>query len=501
MSDFDDLEDFDQIGDDPQFGGMSQEEVDRREAAFIKKVQQRITMLKKRQQFSAQERIEAAKWLGESGALDAIVPLVTVYSRDKTPGMKEAAAYALGQFKALEETLEDDVLEPMVQETLTNIILYEEFGRQAPIRRILLTQLGLVISAVVLFIIGAFMLTLPSRSDVEATAAAVASQETATAFVIEEGTFEALGVTRTFTPSPTPTPTDIPDRVDIQAGLALDYLDTLNADADILREQFNVIGRDGSGSQDCAISFNRPPAFEPSTAGAADETFSSLVDTVNMTREEIDELVVLYIRNCNNPAGLTQQQAAGSGSAAIAAQQTLVPARATLSFLNAQGPNGAAPQALTPTPDGPTDVPAAPTTTPTPAADADTLRAEAQTMQAIISELTAFRGPAQTLVQYWTDVQNTGTSAGCNQPPVTIQEGNYELELALQQALPPLAQAATNLNVALDLLRNGYAAFYSGCSAGNLDALVTDQLIAATTAQTALTDAQAALDQARAQLP
>src|SRR5262245_9847336 len=100
--------------DDDEPEVLSYAEREKRQAAFLKEVETRRTILKKPKHYQPKESVEAAYWLGEAGDPSAIPELVLVYNKDKTSGMKEAATYALGMFKALQEALDDPEMQDEV---------------------------------------------------------------------------------------------------------------------------------------------------------------------------------------------------------------------------------------------------------------------------------------------------------------------------------------------------------------------------------------------------
>src|SRR5689334_3095547 len=111
MADFDFEQDDISKGFEDEGDGMSVAETERRQAEFQATVQKNMDIIVKPKQYDANKRREAIRWLGEAGDPDAIPALLKVYQKDKTPGFKEEAAYALGQFKALGEALDDDETE------------------------------------------------------------------------------------------------------------------------------------------------------------------------------------------------------------------------------------------------------------------------------------------------------------------------------------------------------------------------------------------------------
>lgn len=490
MSEFEDLRDFDDSDDITtgfeSGGALSVAEIERRQDEFISEVDARINMLKRSKQYSAEERIAAARWLGESGVVDAVEPLVIVYQRDKTPGMREAAAYALGQFKAIEEGLDDSSTRQDVADMLDRIVLFREFGKPAPMRAIRMRQVGLLVSFVVFIGIGLLLLMQPNATERELAVTA----DAATAIALQATEFAELGVTATLSPTPTPTVTPTPDTIGIQVQLVSEYANSINTDADNLRVQFGEIGRNGPGTQDCELSFNQPAPLTLSSVGQQSDVLVEIVALLNELKTAVDDIIVNYNRSCTNPAGLTERLALDFGSEAVGVQGTIVPVQQTLSAIDPDAVQDAAtaPQATAPA-GGDESTLEATTEEAESALDFGAARTEIQALQRIIDNMNGLRQPAPTMVQYWQDVQNSGSSAGCNQPQPVVPE-DYTVPLAIAQQVPEIAQAASAVNIGLQALRDNVTAFYNGCAAGNLAAQASNRLSQAQVAQTAFNDAQ-----------
>jgi len=113
---------------------------------------------------STKVRVESALWLGESGEIDAIRPLIAVYKRDKkNPKVQKAAGYALGMFKALDaaisrqtgEMIEDALERPEnadIMQTLTDIAIFDRRGSRKGGRRLLRMMFVLLAVLTALFV-------------------------------------------------------------------------------------------------------------------------------------------------------------------------------------------------------------------------------------------------------------------------------------------------------------------------------------------------------------
>jgi hypothetical protein len=101
----------------------------------------------------------AAEWLGEAGEPTAITALVQAYKNDADPAVRQAAAYSLGMFRKLEETLNGPDA-AKVDKLIEDIVFKGKMGRKARIPRkgLLKLVLGLLLSAL---LTGALALILP----------------------------------------------------------------------------------------------------------------------------------------------------------------------------------------------------------------------------------------------------------------------------------------------------------------------------------------------------
>jgi hypothetical protein len=115
---------------------------------FMAQVQQNIKLLSSP---NANVRRKAATWLGESGDPSAITRLKQVYEEDPDAGVRRAAAYSLGMFRALEQGMSSEDND-LVYERLEDIALRGKMGRRVPIRLGCLTRLlvALLVSLAIL---------------------------------------------------------------------------------------------------------------------------------------------------------------------------------------------------------------------------------------------------------------------------------------------------------------------------------------------------------------
>lgn len=161
-------------------------------------------------------RVESALWLGESGEIDAIRPLIAVYKRDKkNPKVQKAAAYALGMFKALDsaiyrepgEMIEDALDRPEnadIIQALTDIAVLDKRGARSGGRRWL--RMMFILLVILVALLTAYTLV------PQGTLTEILTPPTATPTPTIDP--NAPTPTPTFTPSHpptiTPTPTNTP---------------------------------------------------------------------------------------------------------------------------------------------------------------------------------------------------------------------------------------------------------------------------------------------------
>ncbi|MDQ7033901.1 MAG: hypothetical protein Q9P01_03410 [Anaerolineae bacterium] len=168
---------------------LSYADSERLQEEFEQNVVKRREMLRRPKHYPAKERIAAAYWLGEAGDPQAIPELVLVYKRDKTKGMKEAATYSLGMFKALKNIWDNPEQQEQVYDISEDIIFRGQLGKRFNRSQFMLPQIGLVISFVVLMMIGFAAGQFSSAK--QASRATAVAVETELAPTPTEDTFES----------------------------------------------------------------------------------------------------------------------------------------------------------------------------------------------------------------------------------------------------------------------------------------------------------------------
>lgn len=444
--------------DDDEPEVLSYAEQEKRQAGFLKEVETRRTMLKKPKHYPPKERVAAAYWLGEAGEPSAIPELVLVYNKDKTPGMKEAATYALGMFKALQEALDDPEMQDDVLKTTERIVLHGEFGERYQPGKMRLPQIGLLLSFIVLAALGGMVSVMTAEPpEVAATRSAV---ETASIPTPTEDTFDAAVA-------------------DLSA-----YYNALDTDAEVLRVQMSLVTQ--GESQDCAVVFTNPAAYTLSAARQGDPNLGQITDQLNQIRDSLIPVRDAFVEACNTNTAIDR----GVG---LTLAQTVTNAQRSLRDVSALF----SPEAgIEPPPTA--ELTAIPTATETPvvAADISSVRQHVDSLQLILDGMIGFNGDAATQVIWWQNIIEFGSSEGCFSPE-TVVPPDYDLPQDAAASFPDLAAAAENVNVGLALMRETSATFFQNCAANDAQAFAQAAPIGLERAQLAVqafTDAQTNLN-------
>ena len=475
MSDFDDFdfEDFgdfaeesaddildsfdDSPGDDAQ-AELSGDEINRRVTAYQKKTKENMRKAIKPKQFKKDERLEAIRWLGESGNPEAISALLKVYKKDKTPGMKEAAAYALGQFKAHKRDEDDPEMAAIADQRVNDIILYDKYGKKANAMIWIIAEVVLVILAILLLSFGGF------QSGQNAIARETQSWvETATA------------------------PTWTPDTEDAVRNDIETYYANLNADANFYQQQLAAASR--GEIPDCNLNrLVNARTYNLTSAWESDERFSSTVTNLNDIHSQMQAVRSAYADSCTQGLALSGQEAIDLGGIIIEVQRALSGAQESL---NSAGIEVTEQVFATSTP--------VPTTTPDPSIPTETQDISDLTdviieMERIINDMT-FRGATSEAIFNWQQVVDNAQLylSGCNQPEPLIPD-DYVLPDDLIGSSVQLDSAVNNLNIGLQSTRLAVSAFYAACTAGEVPADAAGRLAQAQLAETAFGSATSDLN-------
>jgi hypothetical protein len=397
----------------------------------------------------AKDRREAALWLGESGAPKAITALTKVYEKDrKNKKVQQAAAYALGQFKALDEAIIREDNEPVMEalareenegivQLLEDIALRDERGKRLriPTRTLVMIE-GLL--AVLLVILIALNMVLPgTRADQN----------------------RRLATRGAGTPA---------QRAVHEIGLRVDELEE---DAETLQQQLNSAR--GGQALNCNASFKNPADFPLDTEiGTQYPQAKAVADRYNDLHGDFTAAKIPYNEACRASATISAENTT-QGLAAVGSVLSAIPALRT----EVERVRGEIESAVTATANAeaeratasvPTDIPTdAPTPTATPGLSTTDITRHAGAMINMVDQATGQRGFNTLLLQYWTDVRDNGTTIGCNAAAPTIPE-DYALTEEEKALAPDLANAQVQLNTGLALVRMGWTLFTNACTNGTL---------------------------------
>jgi cell division septation protein DedD len=314
------------------------------------------------------------------------------------------------------------------------------------------------------------------------------------------------------TPSATPLP---PNPEAVGAQLRIMHTDMTN-DATLMLQQMQIASR--GQSIDCTLEvanaspFRMPAGLEEDVV----EELQPLGEQLNQIQADLSPIVAAYQRSCETQTAIDRQVALSYGDQIVTIQvalRDLIPqvqplpevmptAEPTEVIATATGDaTSEAPSAATATEALPSDTPE-PTVTPTPAVTEREMQQTLVDMQAIIDDMTSLRGGVTVLVQYWNDVEFTGSTLGCREPVPNIPE-NIVLSDAMAASAPPvMLEAVENLNLGLNLARQAWEAFTETCARGEaaLANVVAQQKVVATTAQAAFNDADRQINDAISEL-
>lgn len=428
---------------------MDELQQERRQQEFEARVAQKMKQLKSPR---SAERKEAAYWLGESGEATAISALSDLYKKDPEKDVREAAGYALGMFRALDEALRGSPAEQDYAEALLRRIVYEgKMGKRRQTSGLVRLMIFLLVTLVLL---GALNVVLPALRN-----GANASGSTPTQVAVGGPPGSPLAVI---------------------AELRTMH-DRLLSDATIL--DTNYFAALAGQPVTCGSELSGVSAYTlPESAAAELPALVPLVADLNRAVTQIDSAKVPYEQVCDTLGPSSEIQ--GELTRARTLLATTLPAMAeALDAAEAEAlaapPPSATPEVPTATPEPPTA--AAPTDVPPSPTVEVSIRPVIGGLQSLISDLRRNgQGAYALLAQYWNEIQLNGSTVGCTAARPRIPE-NYELPPEVAAAdtdqTRALGVATRQVNVALDLLRTGWDVFAQQC--GLATGLPTDQRNAA----------------------
>ena len=428
-------------------------DLDSQPNAFEEKIDAMIAQLRSK---NATKRREAAYFLGEAAAADAVAPLVKVYQKDKNARVRAAAAYSLGMYKAVERAInagdEEDVVDLLKQ-----IEEDGELGSRAPVGRTVKILIGLVISLIVLAVLF-FM-----RGDLKGILFGSTKPHGQVVAEVQQSFDSIKNDTRT---------------------LQTELLDVI---------QNHPLG--------CIAYFNNPGPYQLDPADR--HSFPDVADIVTQMNDAQVSLVsakARYDDACNNGATFGATEAQQTFQTLLPALQALDPLELKLTQASAAEPtptaapptsvpeNTAVPSTAAPgvvatsapgatvvaaTPGG-VQITLQPTTVLSDQVKAD-IKSQLPALYNIIDDVTSTRGASTLLVQYWQDVQKSGSTQGCNSPAPTIPNSVFIPDADLQ-ASPDLKDAVTLINNGLSALHTDWTNFQFACNSNSLAANLAKEL-------------------------
>jgi hypothetical protein len=425
--------------------------------AFEAKVSENIKLLSST---DAKVRRKAAEWLGEAGDPRAITRLRQVYKEDRDKKVRQAAAYSLGMFRALEHGLAGSKRETVVK-LLEDIALRGKMGRRSSLRKSTLAKInvGLLIAAILLLLFN-FVLW--------PTLKPILNQTPGTASVATNDN-EAE---------------DVPakDRDTLLSELN-SQLTLVRNDVERLQSQFQTVL--GGSTVNCGVFFNNPAEYNAASA-QNEPDIAAIIADLNAARSSLATAKESYDQACPpNSTPLTAAEVGAPMSHVVQALTSLASVEEALAAVT----SGAVESTESVTQEAVTQVAA----TPTPEIN---VRLHLTSLGAIVDNVQAARGANTILNQYWSDVRSSGTRAGCDQPVPNIPP-DYVLPEADGAALPNLKLATDLVNGGLSFLRQGWTQYTNACNANNLPNALTAGSQMAQNATSAFENAQTMLTTVR----
>jgi hypothetical protein len=405
------------------------------------------------------KRREAAYFLGEAAAADAVTALIDLYQHDDDRSVRQAAAYALGMFRAVEKNLKAGKQDRVV-ELLRQVEEQGKLGKRAPKRKWAFWFFALLVS---LLILAALNLFLPELFGQRA-----ADDDRPTAVALAD------------------VPAGSADR-DAALDEIRERFGQVRADTENLQRQFQAVL--GGDSLDCTAYFNNAGPYALNGALAGEPALASLVTQLNEVVTDLTSAKARYDQACFEDNPLPAQDVGPVFALLVPAVQALPTIEAALQA--ADSPATDIPVEPTATP-APTEAPTSTTPPTEPVALADPQR-HLPGLYTIIDNMTGSRGANTLLAQYWTDALSAGVTDGCNAAMPAIP-ADYVLPPEDAQAEPRMAEAVTLLNTGLNAVRDGWSDFMVACSAGSLGQRAEAGLAAAQVANAAFQSAAALLD-------
>lgn len=481
LDEIDDEEFDDPFDDAAETSGSSARTLEEFEAEVERRM--KVLMTKKA---GVEQRIDAAYWLGDSGAPKAIQALRKVYAKEKDKKIKAAAAYALGQFRALDNAIKRDEGESVqealgrsenawIVELLTEIALEDKRGKSLPVSPGCLTRLQMILVVTLIGLIAANILMGGGLS-----------------FNFGGGDSTEFSTLSPARPVLTHIQNSIP---------------SIRNDLTLLMGE--VTSAAGGGLLNCGLTFNNPqPAVLEEPLAAEYPQVNALVTAYNEQQTALVTAKNNYNTGCaretKNLIALEQQAIRTSSDSINAAlpniegqlvnnavaevNQVEVELQATATSIALTATAVEAQKSITPM-FGATDTPA-PSATPTATFTAT-------------PDFRNYTGPLFTLIDntrqqnnilrsHLEAIRDRADTGGCRMPAEVVA-ADYVLPPEDAAAIPGLQDTVTQINVALALSRSGWDLFTQSCNNGTIAANVETGLAIVQTVEDALRNGETQL--------
>jgi hypothetical protein len=410
----------------------------------------------------AETRRDAAYYLGEAGHDEAITRLAWLYKNDPDKSVRQAAKYALGQFRAVELALKRGDEEKVVG-LLEGIVNDGKMGRRLTTRP---AQLGVFAFILLLVFVGlvAAALLIPGKRPLP-------------------GPLASLKLSGPVIQAPSG-PTNV----------TLDQIQpaytAIQADAQTLTTQLQGVLT--GGKLDCSAFLNgtSPIVFSGDTTGKPE--LAAAIQTINDAQAAVSAASMRYHEACFENKPLKPEELGGLLAPLIGAGRDLPLAQQVIATQEA-----IAQMSPTPSPE-PSITPAmtqAVVATEAPTATTALNGANLVPLYDLVSTMTDPRGPNRLLMQYWQDGKAANRTDGCNLTQPTIPD-----DYTLPDGTVPseqLSQAVALVNTGLQGVRQNWAEFQTACAAHTLSQAAALGLQKATAANDAFNTAAIALDNVR----
>lgn len=405
---------------------------------------------------NVEQRRKGAIMVGELGAADTIETLVKMAKNDPDAIVRQNAQYSLGMFSAFKNAIEseDDDIRNETIDIIEELIKTGKIGKRAKPSPQRLKLIMLILGGVFILLLAAnigILLFAPFGG-----------------FNIDQ-TARTNGATGAGNQS-----------LDVLIGNARLHINVLKDNAQTLITQYEPTLTGGEPGETCLLFYN--VELTPLEIADADRRtnpgLAPIYDGINTTLTEFETAHARMEQACFDGIPLTSEEATTQVNIISTFQNNVVSWENTLDTLQASTQ--------------PTAQPPAATEIIIPSATPD-IRQAATNMILIIDNVTGARGVSTLLNQYWTEVLNSGTTDGCSQVATLKQAipANVELLPGEAEASPELVQAAEQINLGLQVLRDGYTNFEQACNEGDasLVALASASVTTSSAAQGAFDNA------------